>query len=500
MFDAFLTALPLVFSWPVLLGMVIGTIGGIAIGALPGLTATMGIAILIPITFSLEPLVGLGMMAGIYQGAMYGGAIPAILLRIPGTPAAIATVFDGYPMAQRGDAAYALRVSLVSSAIGGIVSALVLMILSPPLARFALEFGPGEYFMLAVFGLASISILLGDNAIKGLLSACLGLFLGIVGIDPITGHERFTFNHMDLVSGFDIVVLLTGLYAIPPALIMGEKALREGVSGAALQLKKTHTSFRQWLRFLPIWIRGCTIGVVIGIVPGAGGNVASFLSWNETKRTSKTPEKFGTGMPEGVAAAECANNGDSSAALIPALTLGVPGNAVAAVILGGLLVHGMQPGPALFREDPEIIYGFMLQMLLTAILMFLLGRFGARTFIQVLRIPPVLLATMIVPMTVVGVYSLQNSVFDIWMCLAFGIIGYVMEKLDISVAPAVLALILGPMAESNLRRALLIGQGDVSLIFERPISLIILALTLLILFYPLIRYLRRRRKSTDTTG
>ena len=494
MFDAFLTALPLVLTWPVILAMVIGTIGGISIGALPGLTATMGIAVLIPITFALDPLPALGMMAGIYQGAMYGGAIPAILLRIPGTPAAIATTFDGYPMAQRGDAAYALRVSLVSSALGGIASAIVLMLLSPPLAAFALEFGPGEYFMLAVFGLASISVLLGDNAIKGLLSACFGLFVGIVGIDPMTGHERFTFNSMHLVSGFDIIVLLTGLYAIPPALIMGEKALRRGASGDILRLKKTQMRLREWLKFVRIWIRASIIGIVIGIIPGAGGNVASFLSWNETKRVSKNPKAFGTGIPEGVAAAECANNGDSSSALIPAITLGVPGNAVAAVILGGLLVHGMQPGPALFRENPEIIYGFMIQMLLTAFLMFLLGRYGARVFIQVLRIPPVLLATMIVPMTVIGVYSVQNSVFDIWMCLGFGVVGYAMEKLDISVAPAVLALILGPMAESNLRRVLLIGQGDVTLIFQRPISLIILALTVLVLCYPLWRLLRRGRQ------
>ncbi len=494
MFDAFLTALPLVLTWPVILAMVIGTIGGISIGALPGLTATMGIAVLIPITFALDPLPALGMMAGIYQGAMYGGAIPAILLRIPGTPAAIATTLDGYPMAQKGEAAYALRVSLVSSALGGIASAIVLMLLSPPLAVFALEFGPGEYFMLAVFGLASISVLLGDNAIKGLLSACFGLFVGIVGLDPMTGHERFTFDSMHLVSGFDIIVLLTGLYAIPPALIMGEKALRKGVSGDVLRLKKTQMRLREWLKFVRIWIRASVIGIVIGIIPGAGGNVASFLSWNETKRVSKNPKAFGTGIPEGVAAAECANNGDSSSALIPAITLGVPGNAVAAVILGGLLVHGMQPGPALFRENPEIIYGFMIQMLLTAFLMFVLGRYGARIFIQVLRIPPVLLATMIVPMTVIGVYSVQNSVFDIWMCLGFGVIGYAMEKLDISVAPAVLALILGPMAESNLRRVLLIGQGDVSLIFQRPISLIILALTVLVLSYPLLRYLRQGRR------
>ena len=492
MFDAFLTALPHVLTWEVILAMVVGVIGGISIGALPGLTATMGIAVLIPVTFSLDPLTGLGMIAGIYQGAMYGGAIPAILLRIPGTPAAIAATFDGYPMAQKGEAAYALRVALVSSALGGVVSAIVLMSLAPPLSEFALSFGPAEYFMLATFGLASISVLLGANPVKGLLSACFGLFVGVVGIDPMTGYERYTFSNMYLISGFDMVVLLTGLYAIPPALIMAEEAVKKGASGAVLELRKTQTRLSQWLGFWRIWVRSSIIGVVIGIIPGAGGNVASFMAWNETKRASKTPEIFGTGAPEGLAAAECANNGDSSTALIPAVTLGIPGNAVSAVILGGLLVHGMQPGPGLFRDNPEVIYGFMIQMLLTAVIMFVLGRFGARLFIQVLRVPPVLLATMLVPMTFIGAYSIQNSIFDIWMCLAFGVIGYAMEKTDIPVAPAVLAVILGPMAEVNLRRGLVINQNDYFFLLERPISCVIFFLTIFVLAYPVMKSLRSR--------
>jgi putative tricarboxylic transport membrane protein len=487
MFDPILSAIPHILTFKVLSVMVAGVIGGICIGAMPGLTATLGIAVLIPITFSMEPLMGLGMIAGIYQGAMFGGAIPAILLRIPGTPAAIATTFDGYPMAQKGESAYALRVALVSSSIGGVVSAIVLMTLAPPLSDFALSFGPAEYFMLAVFGLASISVLLGANPVKGLLSACFGLFIGVVGIDPITGYQRFTLDYMHLVSGFDIVVLLTGLYAVPPALIMAENAIKRGASGDVLVLKKTRTRLTEWLAFWKTWIRSSVIGVIIGIVPGAGGNIAAFLAWNEEKRASRSPERFGKGEPKGLAAAECANNGDTSTALIPALTLGVPGNAVSAVILGGLLVHGMQPGPGLFRDNPDIIYGFMIQMLLTAGIMFVLGRYGARMFIQVLRVPPVLLTSMLIPMTFFGAYAIQNSIFDIWMCLVFGIVGYAMEKTDIPVAPAVLAVILGPMAEVNLRRGLLINQNDYWFLVERPISAIILVLTLLVLVVPAIR-------------
>lgn len=498
MFAPILDALTLVLTLSVILSMIVGVAGGICIGALPGLTATLGIAVLIPVTFSLEPLMGLGMIAGIYQGAMYGGAIPAVLLRIPGTPAAIATTFDGYPMAQRGDAAYALRVALVSSAVGGVVSAIVLMTLAPPLSRFALSFGPAEYFMLAIFGLASISVLLGDNPVKGLLSACFGLFIGAVGIDPMSGHERFTFGNMHLISGFDMVVLLTGLYAIPPALIMAENAIKHGASGDILKLKKTKTRLREWLAFWKTWLRSSVLGVIVGIIPGAGGNIAAFLAWNETKRASKDPESFGKGNPQGLAAAECANNGDSSTALIPALTLGVPGNAVSAVILGGLLVHGMQPGPGLFRDNPTVIYGFMIQMLLTALIMLVLGRYGARLFIQVLRIPPVLLTTMLVPMTFIGAYTLQNSMFDVWMCLAFGIIGYAMEKTDIPVAPAVLAVILGPMAEVNLRRGLIINQNDITFVFDRPISVVIFLLTVLVLVFPAIRLIRGQFRARTT--
>ncbi len=497
MFDAFITALPHVFSLHVMLAMVLGVIGGICIGALPGLTATMGVAVLIPVTFSLEPLTGLGMIAGIYQGGMYGGSIPAILLRIPGTPAAIATTFDGFPMAQKGEAAYALRVSLVSSSLGGIVSAFVLMGMAPPLSVFALSFGPAEYFSLAVFGLASISVLLGGSPVKGLLSACFGLFVGVVGIDPMTGYERYTFGSMHLVSGFDMVVLLTGLYAIPPAIDMAEKAIKTGAPASMLKLKETKISLSHWFRYIKIWIRSSIIGVIIGIVPGAGGNIAAFMAWNETKRNSKNPESFGQGNPEGVAAAECANNGDSSTALIPAVTLGIPGNAVSAVILGGLLVHGMQPGPALFRDNPHVIYGFMIEMLLTAMILLVLGRYGAKVFIQVLKIPPVLMTTMLVPMTFIGAYSIQNSIFDIWMCLAFGLIGYLMEKINIPVAPAVLAVILGPMAEANLRRGLLISRGDWTFLVQRPISVVILGGVLFILLYPLFKQFRNRSKQVS---
>lgn len=494
LFDPILTALPLVFSPKVLIAMLAGTVVGIVVGALPGLSATMGIAVLIPLTFTMSPLVALGMIAGIYNGAMYGGAIPAILLRIPGTPAGIATVFDGYPMAQQGRADLALRIALVSSALGSLVSAICLLLFAPPLASLSLMFGPAEFFWLAIFGLTCIAVLLSSNPVKGLLSACFGFILGMVGIDSMTGNERFTFDTLHLVGGLDIILVLTGLYAIPPALLLAEQAL--SIRSEDLRVSGEGQHFR-WRSLVPTWIRSSIIGVIIGIVPGAGGNIASLLAWNETRRVSREPERFGKGAPEGVAAAECANNADTAAALIPALTLGVPGNAVAAVILGALLVHGMRPGPALFRETADVTYGFMLAMAVTAVMMFVVGRLGAKLFVNVLRLSPLLLAPMIVSLTVIGVYTIGNSLIDVWIMLALGGIGYLMEKLDIPAAPAVLAIILGPMAESELRRALLIGRGDVSILWSSTISLLLFALTLLVVAAPLVRRVRGRKPAGD---
>ncbi|WP_370194473.1 tripartite tricarboxylate transporter permease [Aurantimonas coralicida] len=496
MFEPLLHALPYVFQPANLFAMVAGVVLGIAIGALPGLSATMGIAVLIPLTFGLDPLVGLGMMAGIYNGAMYGGASPAVLLRIPGTPASIVTTFDGYPMAQKGEAGRALQIAVVSSAIGGMVSAVVLMTLAPPLARVTLAFGPAEYFWVGIFGLSAIAVFVGKNPIKGVLSACIGLLIGCIGIDTITGAQRFTFGNINLYDGFNIVVLLTGLYAIPPAIAMAEEAVKTGISRDKLRVKSSHGMFDDWRRLWKTWTRSSVIGVIVGLLPGAGGNIAAFLSYNEAKRASKTPDEFGEGSPEGVAAGECGNNADNSAALVPALTLGVPGSSVAAVILGGLLIHGLRPGPALFRDYPDVVYGFMIQMFVTsALLMFIGGIIGTRVFIHVLRLPRVLLVPLIAGLTAVGVYSINNSMFDLYMMLGFGLLGYAMERLDFPLAPAVLGLILGPMAEENMRLALLISQNDWLVFVTRPISVTIAVLTLLVLAFPIIRDMIARRRT-----
>jgi len=488
MIDAFVHAFLGILTWPNLLAMVAGTVGGILVGALPGLTAAMGVAVLLPLTFTLDPLIGLGMMAGVYNGAIYGGAIPAILLRIPGTPAAIATTFDGYPMTQGGHAGPALQVAAASSAVGGMMSAIALMTLAPPLSLVTLAFGPPEMFWVGVFGLISISVLLGDDAVKGLISAAIGLLIAMVGIDPMTGHERFTFGNIHLVSGFNIVVLLIGLYALPPAIMLAEEAVVRGIDSAILRFSSEALPIRRLLKLWVTWLRSSIIGIIVGILPGAGGNIAAFIAYNEDKRTSSDPDSYGKGNPSGVAAAECANNADNAAAMIPALTLGVPGSIVAALIMGGLLVQGMQPGPQLFRENPDVVYGFMIQMFLTAAMLFVFGGLlFARYFAQVLRIPQVVLMPMIIALTVIGVYVINNSIFDLYVVLGFGLLGYAMERLGIPLAPATLGLILGGMVESNFRRSLLLSQGDWTIFVSRGVSLTVIALIVLLLAYPLLR-------------
>ncbi len=496
MYGSLIDALPAVLSWGNLAAVVIGVIAGICVGALPGLSATMAISVLIPFTFGMDPLVALGMMAGIYNGAMYGGSIPAVLLRIPGTPAAVATSFDGYPMAQQGKGGYALQVAVVSSAIGGIASAIVLMLLAPPLAKVTLLFGPAEIFWVAVFGMSAIVFLLGGDVLKGLISACFGIFVSLIGADTITGYDRYTFGHLELLDGINIVVLLVGLYALPPAIgLLEEKRNIDASNAGRLNTISIWKAIPGMLKYWKTWLRSSVIGVFIGILPGAGGSMAAFLSYNEARRASRNPDDWGKGEPEGVAASETSNNADTASALIPALTLGIPGTAVAAVMLGGLLIHGMQPGPMLFRENPEIVFGFMWQFLFAAVLLiFLGGALATNSFAQVLRLPRPLLGAIIIALVLVGVYSINGRMFDVYLMLGFGFVGYFMEKLRFPLPPVVLGLILGGFAEQNLRLALRIGGGDLSVLAASPTSKIIIALTLFVVLVPMIMRLIRGKQ------
>jgi putative tricarboxylic transport membrane protein len=492
MYEMLIMALPGVLQPENFLAIVFGVLAGICVGAMPGLSATMAISVLIPFTFGLDPLVALGLMAGIYNGAMYGGAIPAVLLKIPGTPAAVATTFDGFPMAQQGRGGEALQVAVVSSAIGGIASALSLMLLAPPLAQVTLLFGPAEMFWIAVVGLLSIVFLLGGNLVKGLVAACFGILVSLVGTDTVNGTDRFTFGFFELLDGIHIVVLLVGLYAMPPVVDL----LQTQLDTSQFKYDKDQTesiwvAIPKMLRFWKTWIKSSLIGIWIGILPGAGGSMAAFLSYNEAKRNSKNPDDWGKGEPEGVAAAETSNNADTASALIPALTLGIPGTAVAAIMLGGLLIHGLQPGPMLFRESPDIVFGFMWQFLFGAILLiFLGGSLATNSFAQLLKLPRPLLGSLIVVLMFIGVYSINERMFDVYLMLIFGAIGIAFDKLKFPLPPVVLGLILGSFAEENLRLALTIGLGDWAILTKSTTSLVLISLVVLVVMTPLIKKVR----------
>lgn len=492
--DFYTNALAHVMAFGPLTAMIGATLLGVFIGALPGLNPVMAIALLLPLTYSMDPLVALAMVAGIYNGSMYGGAIPAILLRIPGTPASIATTFDGFPMADRGEASKALKIACWSSAVGGIASALALMTMGPLLARLTLFFGPAEYFWIAIFGMASVGVMVGSDAVKGIMAAVLGLLIGTMGIDNLSGQARFTFGQPWLLGGLDLIVVLVGLYALPPVLQLAEKADLKGLSAAELKLSNVPFAKGELRGMIPTWLRASTIGIGVGILPGAGGNIAAFLSYNAAKNASSDPDSFGRGNPHGVAAAECGNNADNAASMIPALALGIPGNVVAALVLSALTIHGLQPGPQLFHQNPTLVGGFMMEMLITSVLIFALGgAVATRVFAQFQRLPGVLLVPAILVLMCVGVYVINGRAVDLWVMLAAGLIGYFLEKLEVPLAPIILGMILGPMAEQSVRRALLISRGDPTELVTRPISAVLAMATVLAILWPLLKGLRRRR-------
>lgn len=466
-----------VFTPSILFMICVGTTAGIVIGALPGLTATMGVALLVPLTFGRPPLESLSMLMGIYCGAMYGGAISAILIRTPGTPAAAATVLEGYPMAKRGEAGRAMAMALFASFFGGVVGALIMTFASPFISSVALEFGPVEYFGLAIFGLSVIISISGRSLIKGMMSAFFGLLIASIGFDPISGFPRFTFGMVEMMEGPPFIPTLIGLFAVSEVFNEVQK------SGVVQQVKAKLD------QYLPSWsdikycfkelCRSSIIGTVIGAIPGAGGDIAAFISYGEAKRASKNPERYGKGEIEGLAASECANNSCSGGAMIPLLSLGVPGDAVTAVLLGAFVIQGLQPGPMLYREHIDIVYQIFASMMLAQFAMQFIGMAGIQLFARVIMVDRAILTPSIFVLSMVGAFAMRSNVFDVYTTLAFGILGYVMMRYDYPLSPILLALILGPMAEANLRRAMVISGGDPTILVSRPIAVGLMALAVL---------------------
>lgn len=462
-----------------------GALGGILVGSIPGLTATMGVALLVPFSFGMDMDVSIGMLLGLYCGAMYGGSIASILIRTPGTPAAAATLLDGYPLGQKGQGSRALSMSLWASFIGGLIGCGVMTFLSPQVSKFALKFSPAEYFALAIFGLSVIVSISGNSVIKGIKSGLLGLILCTVGSDPISGYPRYIFGNMQLYEGPPFIPTLIGLFAVSEILSNVENFSIEKARVKAEKVTQVLPTAADIKRCFSTYIKGGIIGTFIGSIPGAGGDIAAFVSYGEAKRSSKTPEKFGTGMIGGVAASESANNGCSGGAMIPLLSLGVPGDSVTAILLGAFIIHGLQPGPLLYKDHMDVVYMVFASLLVANIAMFVLGAIGVRFFSRVIGMDKRLLLPIIFVLSIIGSYSMRNSFFDIFLTLGFGIVGFLLQRYGFPLAPILLALILGPMAESNLRRMLVISQGRVDVFLEHPIAmtLFVLAGTSLVLAY-----------------
>ena len=454
--------------------VVAGTFLGLVFGSLPGLTSTMGVAILIPLTFTLEPVDAMRMMLGTYIGGMAGGAVSATLLNIPGAPSAIVTCLDGHPMVQQGRGAEALGWAAFSSGWGSLVSWVLLVTISPLLARLCTSFGSPEYAALAFFGLTIIAAISGKSILKGVIAGIFGITLSFVGVDPIWGELRFTFGSIDLMGGISTIPAMIGLFSIPQILRSCTARDNARVDSKDLKLSKFVPSFREMWRQKWAILRASVIGVGIGIIPATGGNIGSFIAYDQAKRFSKHPETFGKGNYEGIIASEAANNGVCGGALVPMLTLGIPGDSVTAVLLGGLMIHGLRPGPALFSDTPDIVVGIFTTILVATIAMVLIQMVGIKLFVRILNIPVHYLSGILVVLSLVGSFALRSNFFDVLLTLGIGLFGYFFVKAGFPSAPVVLGLVLGSMFEGEIRRALRLSSGNPSIFFTRPISCVIL--------------------------
>ena len=491
--DSFLLALSNLSSGWVILSAFAGVLWGIFGGALPGISPSIAMALLLPFTVGMEATNALVLLASVYVGAEYGGSIPAILIRTPGTNSASATVIDGNEMAKRGQAGEALGISLMSGLYGGLFGLLVLVLCTESLAQVALAFTPAAYFSLGILGLSVIAGLSGGSLLRGLIAACMGLMVAFIGSDPVSGVQRFTFGSVDLLDGVKPILVMVGLFAVSEMLVqIGEPPWARGNTGST-RLKLPNWAMSKRL-FKPQAI-GAAIGTFEGVTPGAGGTVAAFMAYTEAKRWSKHPEEFGKGSPEGVAAPESANNVVTATALVPLLSLGIPGSNSAAILLGGFLIHGLQPGPMLFQKAPEVVYGLDGGLLIANIAMLLIGLVILSPCMWLVNRPKPYLIAFILALVMSGVFAIQQSLFDCALVLLIGVLGYAMRLLKIPVLPMVLGMVLGFMVESNYRRSLLISGGEHSIFVTDTASAILLGLSAVLSAYSLWKEISERRKS-----
>ncbi|MSO83443.1 MAG: hypothetical protein EXQ53_09135 [Acidobacteria bacterium] len=468
-----------------------GSVVGLVFGAIPGLTFSMALALMMPFTFGMEPVPAIALLLGVYSGGMTGGAVSAILLGIPGTPSAAATVFDGYPMALKGEASLALGASVIASAFGGLFSLVVMMLLLEQVAAVAIRFGPAEIFALVLFGLSTICGLAERSLLRGLIAGVLGLMVMTIGLDELDGVGRLTFGTVQLQQGVNMLVAMIGLFAVPQVIT----AFIDYGRVEHVQITEHVRAMFPWRRLRDQWwlmVRSSVIGTVVGAIPGTGGPIASFLAYDHARRFSHRPSDYGKGALGGVVAPEAANNAVMGGALIPVLSLGIPGDPATAIILGGLLVHGLQPGPLLFQTSLDVIYALYITIVVSWVVILLVQLWGIRVFVRVLRVPPHLLGVCILVLCGIGSYAIRNSIFDVYLMAIVGLSGYAMQRMRIPLAPVVLGLVLGPTLEQQYRTALILSEGSHRIFLESGFAMSFFALTLLTVGWQVRSSLRRR--------
>jgi len=486
MLDLYIAGLPLVFHPFTLLMMALGVFAGIVIGALPGLSAVMGVAILVPMTYGLNAESGILMLIGVYIGAVYGGSISATLINIPGTSSAVMTTLDAYPMAKKGQAGRALGMATSASFIGGVFSVFVLMFASPLIASVALRFTSIEMFFITLMGIAMMAYIAEGSLLKGLMSGVIGLLLATVGADPMTSYLRYDLGVLELSTGVEFIPAMIGLFGLTEMILQCFK--KQEKATIIQKIDKVLPSLADLKSTFFIMMRSSVIGVIVGAIPGTGATIAAIVAYGQEKRLSKHPERLGTGCIEGIAAAESSNNACTGGAMTTLISLGIPGDSVTAILIGAFMVHGLRPGPTLFQENFQLVSAIFIGLLVANVFMLILGLLCCRMFAKILSIPPALLSAAIVSLCFIGAFAVRNSYFDMCQMFFFGLFGVALSKCGIPRTPLVLGLILGPLAESNLRRSItLYGMGSEFLgaILKSPIAIIVLVITIVILLFPL---------------
>lgn len=481
----------------VILYALAGVLSGVIIGALPGLGPSVGIAVLLPLTYGMDPSAGIILLCGIYYGAMYGGSITSILINTPGDSAAIMTTLDGYPLTLKGQAGKALGMAAYASVIGGTISVVAFMMLAPVISKYAVAFGSAEYFALMVLGLTSIAGMTGDSPAKGFFAAFVGLFIALIGLDLVTGVPRYVFGNVHLYSGIDFIPVAMGLFGIAEIITINSGG-DINIDKESIKLKNLFPTKQEWKDCFPHIGRGTGLGFFIGMLPGAGATIASFLSYSMAKKTSRRGNEFGTGLLEGVAAPESANNAASMGAMVPMLTLGVPGSGSTAIMMGALMMLGITPGPSFFLKEAEVAWSLVASMYLGNVFLLLLGVIGLPLFVRILKVKAPILNSVVLAFILIGSYALENSLFTVGITIFFGAVGYFLKKLKVPSAPAILAIVLGYLTESNLRQALIIADGNIFSVISKPITTVILVFAIILAFGTPITELIKKQFAKNT--